>query len=308
MTRDIFAERRGRRREWQKALARSAGVGAMWLGRGVVRLGKHAIRLSRFSARQMQPMRWRDWATVVALVVVFIAMGTYMAIQERDGMVTQRQGCRWHVVEAGDTLISLARESGLSVGEIARANGVYDVKDPPVGQDLCIPSTSDVAQAASVVSPASHTDGPVIQGQTAYVRFALPFARRAHEATGWPVSVILAQWGLEQGWQTPTFTGYNFGNCGGLQDEPFIPGTSAPGSPSTFAYADTPEDGLRFYIHVAQLPYYDQIVLAARQGGPVAAAKALGASPWDAHHYTDHNDPGSSLVALMQQYNLQQYD
>ena len=91
-------------------------------------------------------------------------------------------------------------------------------------------------------------------------------------------------------------------------DEPFIPGTAVIGSPSTFAYADSPADGVRFYVTVARLDYYKAIEPAAKSGGPVAAAKALGASPWDAGHYTDHGDPGSSLIALMQQYHLQQYD
>lgn len=297
-TTDIFGDRR---RDWKKRLLRSAGRGTVWIGTGTVRLG-------RFGFRQMLPMRIRDWVTIGALLAVLIAMGAYMAFDKHSASVAaSKQGCRWHVVEVGDTLISLARKGDISVGEIASANSIYDVKDPPIGQQICIPSPLGATVAGGVL-PASHTDGPVIQGEAAYVRFALPFARQAHEATGWPVSMILAQWGLEQGWQAPTFTGYNFGNCGGLVDEPFIPGTAAIGSPMSFAYADTPEDGVRFYIHVAQLSYYGAIAPAASQGGPVAAAQALGASPWDAGHYTDHNDPGSSLVALMQQYNLQQYD
>lgn len=314
-TSDIFKQRPSRKR---RAL-RLAGVGVGRLGWGVVRGGRG---LARFGVRQMQPMRARDWVTVAALVVVLLAMGAYMTFEKRTDIARSLQGCDWHMVEAGETLITIARASGVSVGELARANGVYDVKDPPIGVQICIPSQSALTLAAGASSGvvnanagggsgaphASQTDGPVIQGEAAYVRFVLPYARQAHEATGWPVSMILAQWGLEQGWQTPTFTGYNFGNCGGLVDEPFIPGTAVAGSPATFAYADEPEDGLRFYVHVAALPYYAQIAPAAESGGPIAAAKALGASPWDAGHYTHANDPGSSLVALMQQYNLQQYD
>ena len=314
-TSDIFKQRPSRKR---RAL-RLAGVGVARLGKGVLR---GSGRLARFGVRQMQPMRARDWVTLAALVAALVGMGAYMTFEKRTDIARSLQGCDWHMVEAGETLITIARESGVSVGDLARANGVYDVKDPPIGVQICIPSQSALTLAAGASSGtlnasasggsgaphASHTDGPVIQGEAAYVRFVLPFARQAHEATGWPVSMILAQWGLEQGWQTPTFTGYNFGNCGGLVDEPFIPGTAVAGSPATFAYADEPEDGLRFYVHVAALPYYAQIAPAAQTGGPIAAAKALGASPWDAGHYTHSNDPGSSLVALMQQYNLQQYD
>lgn len=301
-TKDIFARSQQRRKQrLLRGVARGAGKGAALAGRGVARLGG-------FGYRQMRPMRRRDWITVAALLAVLVAMGAYMKFDNQAASSRALQGCRWHTVEVGDTLLSLAHRSGVSVGDIARDNGVYDVMDPPIGQQICIPSLAGAARASGNVALASQTDGPVIQGEAAFVRFALPYARQAHTATNWPVSVILAQWGLEQGWQAPNFTGYNFGNCGGLIDEPFIPGTAAAGSPSTFAYADTPEDGLRFYVTVAQLAYYNAIAPAASQGGPVAAAKALGASPWDAGHYTDHNDPGSSLVALMQQYNLQQYD
>lgn len=305
-TEDIFARRR--RRGWKPRLAALIGGGLALAGRGVTWASRGALRAGRFSFRQMQPMRLRDWVTVAALLAVLIAMGAYMAFENRPESSVPLPNCRWYVVQPGDTLTSIARENGVSVTEIAHANGVFDVDDPEMGRRLCLPDKTGVAQAAPGVPPASHTDGPVIKGEAAYVRFVLPFARQAHDATGWPVSVILAQWGLEQGWRTPTFTGYNFGNCGGLVGEPFIPGTAVPGSPSTFAYADTPDDGLRFYIHVAHLPFYDQIAPAARKGGPVAAARALGASPWDAGHYTDHNDPGSKLVALMQRYNLQQFD
>jgi hypothetical protein len=297
-TKDIFGD--GKRSRKRRAL-RLIGSGMAMGGKGLVKAGK-------FGYRQMSPMRARDWVTLGAVAAVFVALGVYATLERGAGLPQSQLGCRWHTVDVGDSLISLARVDGVSVEDIARANGIYDVKDPPIGMQLCIPSKSNVAQAASSTPFASATDGPVIQGAAAYVRFALPYAQQAHEATGWPTSMILAQWGLEQGWQAPTFTGYNFGNCGGLTDEPFVPGTSAPGSPSTFAYADSPEDGLRFYIHIAGLSYYDKIASAAQSGGPEAAAKALGASPWDAGHYTSNNNPGSSLIALMQQYNLTQYD
>jgi LysM repeat protein len=302
---DIFADRKPRRK---RSLARSLGHGIALAGRGSVRLG-------RYSYRQMQPMRWRDWMTVAALVAVLIGMGVYMAHEQQPlgRFSLSPEDCNWHVVAPGDTLISIARDNHIAVTEIAQANEVYDVKDPTVGQQLCLPKKAISANIAGLaqadgVPAASQTDGPVIQGEADFVRFALPFAQRAHQVTRWPVSMILAQWGLETGWSAPTFTGYNFGNCGGLLHEPFIPGTAVPGSPSSFAYADTPEDGLRFYVHVAHLSYYKQVATAAKLGGPEAAAKALGASPWDAHHYTNKGDPGSSLIALMQQYNLVQYD
>ncbi|HEV2659139.1 MAG TPA: LysM peptidoglycan-binding domain-containing protein [Ktedonobacteraceae bacterium] len=212
-------------------------------------------------------------------------------------------GCYWYTVASGDTLSGIAYEYGVTVDQILAANA-NTISDPNlifVNQQLCIP-------------PSNGTSEPIVpnsgsaQGEVAFVNFVLPYAQRASADTGWPVSVILAQWGLEQGWSTPGFDGYNFGNCGAYPGVPTVPGTDAPGSPPAFAYAATPEDGLTFYLHVAHLSFYDAVAPAAQTGGPDAAARALGESPWDAGHYTVVNDPGSSLLAIMKDFNLYQYD
>jgi hypothetical protein len=65
---------------------------------------------------------------------------------------------------------------------------------------------------------------------------------------------------------------------------------------------------VNYYVAVAGLSFYGGVGYAARHGGPNAAAKALGASPWDAGHYTGIGDPGSSLIILMHAFNLYRYD
>jgi hypothetical protein len=140
-----------------------------------------------------------------------------------------------------------------------------------------------------------------------FLNLALPYALQAHKALGWQTSVILAQWGLEQGWHVPSYTGYNWGNVGPMPGVPTVPGISTPGSPSAFSYAATPADGERVYIMAARLPYYDRVFLAAPHGA-TATAIALGYSPWDAGHYTNTGQPGSSLLAIMQRYNLFLFD
>ena len=182
-TTNIFSD--GQRSRKRRAL-RLIGSGMAMGGKGLVKAGK-------FGYRQMRPMRARDWVTLGAVAAVFVALGVYATFERGAGMPRSQLGCRWHSVDVGDSLISLARIDGVSVEDIARANGIYDVKDPPIGMQLCIPSKSNVAQAASSTPFASATDGPVIEGEAAYVRFALPYAQQAHEATGWPTSMILAQ-------------------------------------------------------------------------------------------------------------------
>jgi hypothetical protein len=145
---------------------------------------------------------------------------------------------------------------------------------------------------ATEVARGRHTATP-----QEFIEFALPYAQRAHATLHWPVSVILAQWGLEHGWRMPDFDGFNFGNEKAIGGE--------PAELHGFAYAVTPEDGLRQYLRVASLSFYASV---GQAGGADAAARALGRSPWDEGHYTHTGDPGSSLLDLMRAFNLYHYD
>ncbi|HLW01865.1 MAG TPA: hypothetical protein VKT82_24640 [Ktedonobacterales bacterium] len=132
----------------------------------------------------------------------------------------------------------------------------------------------------------------------AFVRLALPYALQAHQALGWQTSVLLAQWGLEHGWQVPDAQGYNWGNT------EYAPGCPKPGR---FCNAPTPAEGLREYLYTARLPFYDGVRAAVPQGAD-ATAVALGESPWDEGHYTADGHPGDSLLAVMRQFNLYRFD
>ncbi len=141
-----------------------------------------------------------------------------------------------------------------------------------------------------------------------FLALAMPYAVQAHNELAWPTSVILAMWGLEHGWHVPDYTGYNWGNSGAIEGYPTVPGINVPGSPGAFAYANTPIDGLNIFLHVARLSYYTAVAPAAAQGGADAAAVALGQSPWDAGHYTNIGQPGSSLIAIMRDFNFYRFD
>ncbi|HEV8194640.1 MAG TPA: LysM peptidoglycan-binding domain-containing protein [Ktedonobacterales bacterium] len=254
------------------------------------------------------------WGLVLVILLLVVAVLPHIPLPDvqldipvlQGAVAAQATGCTWHTVAAGETLSQLSEEYDVSIDAIARANHIHDTSAIRVNQRLCIPFIDNGTQGleGSKADPAKYGSA---HGVADFTKYVLPYARRAHDDTGWPLSMILAQWGLEQGWETPRFTGYNWGNCGAVPDEPMVPGTSAPGSPDNFAYAPTPEDGLRIYLHVAHLHYYTEIAPAAKQGAD-AAARALGRSPWDAGHYTDHGDPGSSLITIMQDFNLYQYD
>src|SRR5262249_46209505 len=119
----------------------------------------------------------------------------------------------------------------------------------------------------------------------------------------WYISVILAQWAVETGFKVPGYTGYNFGNVSAISGEPSVGGLNVPGSPSAFAYAVTPLDGVRYYVYFTQLGHYTGVADAYPQG-PIEQAYALAASPWDAAHYRQ----GASLVNMINQYSLRDFD
>jgi LysM repeat protein len=217
--------------------------------------------------------------------------------------------CQWYTVRPGDTLWKISHRTGKTINGIAAANHIQNVDLIYVDQRLCIPMTP-IAQSSTTFKPtttrppAANTPGNV----KAFINFTLPYAKQASKQTGWPVSMILAQWGLETGWRVKTFTGFNWGNCGAIPGFPSVGGTSAPGSPAAFSFANSPAQGVAEYVHVAHLHYYTAVAPAARTGGATAAARALGRSPWDWGHYTNRNSPGSSIVGIMQRYNLYWYD
>lgn len=275
------------------------------------------------AARRAAPLRERATTTVnvggkaiplwlLANLALFVAMAMGVALPQLAS-VDAASACDWHTVVPGDTLGNLGWQHHTTALALARANHIANPNMIYVGQKLCIPMSS-TAQAAS--APAV----PAVQGKTtsftsqsahneqSFVQLALPYAVSAHQTCNWPVSMILAQWGVEHGWKVPDYTGYNWGNSGAVPGFPTVPGLKVAGSPSAFSYASTPAVGLAIYTHVCKLGYYTKIAPAGASGGPNAAAVALGQSPWDAGHYTNTGSPGSSLLNVMRAYNLYWYD
>lgn len=184
----------------------------------------------------------------------------------------------------------------------------------------CVMSEVDSSAIKNAVSPLFQaftgaqpdtfdTGGPIprpVYTPAAFVTTMLPYARRASQTLGWPVSMILAQWGVEHGWTLPDFDKWNEGNVKAFNSPTGICyGASVV---RDFCAPKTPGAGVAIYIHSAQLHYYSGIAVAARQGGPDAAARALGNSPWDAGHYTSDNSPGDSLLHAMRAFDLYRYD
>jgi hypothetical protein len=116
----------------------------------------------------------------------------------------------------------------------------------------------------------------------------LPDARIASERTGVPVSVVLAQWGVETGYGTSAawLEGSNFA------------GVSAGGRP--VRYRDRAE-GLAAYIKTMLSPRYESVRAA---GSADESAKALAASAWDAGHYGD----GATLLSVLERDHLTRFD
>ncbi|HEX6123092.1 MAG TPA: LysM peptidoglycan-binding domain-containing protein, partial [Ktedonobacterales bacterium] len=291
-----------------------------WLHRLLGRHSRSEVKL---------PPTWVTLNLLILLVVGVIAAPHVFAAEHHS--------CGWYTVEPGDTVPSLAQRYHATANNIGDANHLTAGQQLTEGQRLCIPSQ---AKADSVIAPvvrppsaalpqptpkptpkptptptptptpakAAPTPKPgAVSGVQPFIKLVLPYAKRAHAQTGWPTSVIIAQWGVEHGWKLPSFTGYNFGNVASVPGEPTVPGTAAKGSPSRFSYAKTPEDGLRQYVKVAHLSYYAPVTAAAKVGAN-SCAIALGKSPWDAGHYGGASSPGSTLLGVMKSFNLYAYD
>ena len=165
-----------------------------------------------------------------------------------------------------------------------------------------------VAPAVSTPFPSGPTPQP-ISSPAAFIQTMLPYAEQAHKDLGWPVSVVLAQMGVEHGWRLPDFDGWNLANSRPFLDPNGDGGVCYNQSiVRNFCYASTPWIGLAIYEHVAHLSYYSAIARAAQSGGALAAAQALGQSPWDAGHYAAGGNPGQALINAMNTFHLRQYD
>jgi hypothetical protein len=169
--------------------------------------------------------------------------------------------------------------------------------------------------ALGATTPATPTPFPLgptpppVSNPAAFITTMLPYAQQLHHDLGWPVSVTLAQMGVEHGWMFPDFDGWNLANSKAFPDPAGDGGVCYRQSVVRgFCNAPTPQIGVAIYEHVAHLSYYSAIAQAARSGGATAAARALGQSPWDEGHYALNGVPGGKLIAAMNTYNLYQYD
>jgi LysM domain len=250
---------------------------------------------------------------LLANMAILAMVGMAVGVQQMRG-ANAASACTWHRVVPGDTLGNLGWQYHSNAMALARANHISNPNLIYVGQVLCIPQTPEAqAQSAPAVPANTSSQAPAVTGAEAtneqsFVQLALPYAVSAYQQCKWPVSLVLAQWGVEQGWHVPSYTGYNWGNVSAITGEPSVKGLPVAGSPTAFAYARTPADGLRYYVIYCHMGYYTGVAPAAASGGPNAAAVALGQSPWDAGHYTNINSPGSSLLTTMRVFNLYWYD
>jgi LysM repeat protein len=251
---------------------------------------------------------------LLANMAILVAAGLGVMVP-RLLMADAASACQWHKVVPGDTLGNLGWTYHSSALALARANHISNPDLIYVGQVLCIPMSSTAQASSAPAVPSGSTthvgsgvSGAAANNEQSFVQLALPYAVSAHQQCSWPVSLVLAQWGVEQGWHVPSYTGYNWGNVSAITGEPSVKGLPVAGSPTAFAYAKTPADGARYYVIYCKMGYYTGVAPAAASGGPNAAAVALGRSPWDAGHYTNIGQPGSSLLNAMRVFDLYWYD
>lgn len=113
-----------------------------------------------------------------------VPMGTAATIEAKlasaDPSVFARSQFQWHTVKKGETLSSIARQSGVRTATLASANGVSTKDKVQVGQQLMIPRATvtpvpatrhaapTAAQASTPTSTSTSTTYRVKQGDTLY--------------------------------------------------------------------------------------------------------------------------------------------
>ncbi len=291
-------------------VAREAHHGAEDVRPAVVALGAEDIRPTEVPLTEVALKVHRGHVSAPNFLVIGVrrrVRGAIMTISTASAL------SRWRK-SSGQVSLTQKRRSPplwvwaplnvLAILLVAQACIVSEVESSAINKAVAPFFQAFVGAQPYIIHPGP-TPRPVHTPAT-FIATMLPYARHASQTLHWPVSVILAQWGVEHGWSLPDFDGWNVGNT-----RPFnSPSGVCYGAPVVrdFCAPKTPELGLAIYIHAAQLHYYSGIAAAASQGGPNAAAHALGASPWDAGHYTSDNSPGDSLLHAMQAFNLYRYD
>lgn len=123
---------------------------------------------------------------------------------------------------------------------------------------------------------------------------ALPWAEKAHAATGVLPSVILAQWADETGFGGVDWSpNNNPGNVGSYDGQPVASFPSL-------------EAGVAAYIETMKLGYYQAVRTAPTWR---AQCYALGESPWASGRYCAAGGvPGADLIEIVSSHGLTSYD
>lgn len=125
----------------------------------------------------------------------------------------------------------------------------------------------------------------------------LPLARRGAEATGLPVSLVLAQWACESAWGRAALARAH--NLGAI---------TRGGRMATYA---SPDDFLSDWVRVMHLPWYAEVLRAAAAHRPLEEiVRLLALSPYDATQYRagPAQPPGSLLLRVITGFALTEYD
>lgn len=120
------------------------------------------------------------------------------------------------------------------------------------------------------------------------------YANRAAAALNMPADVILAQWALESGNGSSSLAKQH-NNHGGIKYTSNSK-TARKISGSPFADYASVNDFVTDYIRVLSLSYYKDVRAA---GSVEDTIKALGASPYDAGHYTLSGVQGGAVANIL---------
>lgn len=141
----------------------TAGAGGATAGTGAAAKGAAPQVVDPFAGQGVaQPGTLKAGRTTKAASSTTTAAGTTPVTPDKSGSASapQTAASRIHTVATGETAWSVARKYGVSIQDLARANGLPDTMSIRVGQRLTIPPASAGSPVVKVSAPGTGSPTP----------------------------------------------------------------------------------------------------------------------------------------------------
>jgi murein DD-endopeptidase MepM/ murein hydrolase activator NlpD len=182
----LSAEARDRARAQQVSMKAPAATGA---GMVTVRAGDTVYAIARRTGASPNDIitmnRLRAPYTLSVGQSLRVPSGGEATTLRQNASVTSKPSTRTHLVRSGDTLYSIARSNGLSIQELARANGLRQPYTLSVGQSLKVPGGNAITVREK--APQREASVSATPSEIARVSYTKPEVKAEPSMFDWPL-------------------------------------------------------------------------------------------------------------------------